>query len=103
MKTFIAFILAVGLSVAAFAKDSTITACTQDHKKVELVAKFEDSAPAKAVKAVSDAFIAVAKETPYDVLIDTEGYQKFIAAIDQDALEYLNGFYDAPQVVGECK
>lgn len=103
MKTFIACILAVGLSVSAFAKDTDIVACTQDHKKVDLVAVLDDAAPESAGKAVAEAFVAVAKDTPYDVLIDTEGYQKFIAAIPEEALQYLHGFQSEPKVVGECK
>lgn len=103
MKTFIAFILAAGLSVAAFAKDATITACTKDQKKVELVAKYVDDVPEKVVKEVAEAFKLVAKDIPYDELADTTGYNLFIAAIPADDLEYLQGFGGVPQVVGECK
>lgn len=103
MKTLIATLIALGLATVAIAQDSTVTACTKDQKKVELVIHFDEGTADKVVKEVGDTFISVAKETPYDVLIDTEGYQAFVGAIPKEDLQYVDGFGGVPQVVGECK
>lgn len=103
MKTLVATLIALGLATVAIAKDSTVTACTQDKKKVELIVHFDEGATDKNVKDVSDAFITVAKDIPYDVLIDNEGYHIFIAAIPQEDYDAVTGFGGVPKIVGDCK
>ena len=103
MKTIVATLIAIFLAVGVYAADHTVQACTSDHKKIELITKFDDKETDTAVKAVADAFIKVSKDSTYEFITSVEGYYTFLAAIPDDAKDSLVGFGGVPQVVGECK
>jgi hypothetical protein len=103
MKTIVALIIALSMAVVTYAKDSTIHACTADHKMAELIVNFDEETTDKDVKAVADAFVATAKQVSFDVLIDTEGYHLFLSNIPDDAKQHIDSFGGVPVNVGACK
>lgn len=93
------------LSGIVVAKDAAVTACTADRKTVSLEVTFDDEAllthPIEA--HVRNAFVKAAKSLPANRFVGPDGYEAFLANLDE--ADYEGTWTEGPPVVisNTCK
>lgn len=106
MKIVIGTVLALLLSVTAFAKDVVYTACTADTKAVQLAVTLNDDVIAQdnaVIAHVGKAFSTAATQLTAEALMGREGFIVFINELsDVDRLA-ITGITAPTVIEGSCK
>lgn len=97
-------VLALLISVTAFAKALTITACTEDKKAVALEVVINDTIAAQhpVEDHITVAFNVAASVMTAEELLGEKGFKTFASQLDEIDSYAIEGL-TAPTVTGSCK
>lgn len=103
MKTLLATVLILALTVTGYAKNFAFVGCSIDHKTMTLNVDVVDGTSNTVVKEIESAFTRAASQLTSGELQTDNGFYLFSSYLTDEDVAAISQIYSAPVIGPACK